>query len=224
MQRAILAVLVASALVPAAGCATESHRPLEPASVESRGTPFAGEKEVLGVAGFHNRSGYMTGVFSDGVDRLGNQARVLLRTHLSQSGRFSVLDRDDEEALAAEAAAGGSDRVSLGAAYVVVGEVTSFGRRETGDHILFGLAGRGKSQVAYARVSLNVVDVRTSEVVHAVQGAGEYELGDREFLGTGGSSGYDATLGGKVLDLAVREAVNRLVEGREKGEWGGARP
>jgi len=32
-------------------------------------------------------------------------------------------------------------------------------------------------------------------------------------------SSYDSTLNGKVLDLAIREAVNRLVEGLEQGKW-----
>ena len=35
--------------------------------------------------------------------------------------------------------------------------------------------------------------------------------------------GYDSTLNGKVLDLAIREAVNRLVEGVEQGKWTPAR-
>jgi curli biogenesis system outer membrane secretion channel CsgG len=63
------------------------------------------------------------------------------------------------------------------------------------------------------------VNVLTSEVVFSVSGAGEYELSDREILGFGGSSGYDSTLNGKVLDLAIREATDRLVEGFERGQW-----
>lgn len=38
-------------------------------------------------------------------------------------------------------------------------------------------------------------------------------------LGFGGTAGYDSTLNGKVLDLAIREAVNRLVDGVQQGEW-----
>ena len=68
-------------------------------------------------------------------------------------------------------------------------------------------------------MNLNVVNVLTSEVVYSVQGAGEYELSNREVLGFGGTAGYDSTLNGKVLDLAIREAVNRLVEGVEQGKW-----
>lgn len=75
------------------------------------------------------------------------------------------------------------------------------------------------TQVAYAKVALNVVNVHTSEVSYSVQGAGEYELSNREVVGFGGTAGYDATLNGKVLDLAIREAVNNLVSGMESGAW-----
>ena len=83
----------------------------------------------------------------------------------------------------------------------------------TGDQQLFGILGRGKEQVAYAKVDLNVVDVTSSEVVYSASGAGEYSLSNREVIGFGGSAGYDSTLNGKVLDLAIREAVDRLVDG-----------
>lgn len=79
--------------------------------------------------------------------------------------------------------------------------------------------GKGKSQVAYAKVNLNIVDVNSSEVVYSVQGAGEYSLSNREVIGFGGTASYDSTLNGKVLDLAIREAVNNLVNGIEQGDW-----
>ncbi|MFM9438429.1 curli biogenesis system outer membrane secretion channel CsgG, partial [Janthinobacterium sp. CG_23.3] len=108
---------------------------------------------------------------------------------------------------------------SHGADFVVTGDVTEFGRKEVGDHQLFGILGRGKTQVAYAKVTLNIVNINTSEVVYSSQGAGEYSLSNREIIGFGGTASYDATLNGKVLDLAVREAVTRLVEGMQAGAW-----
>ncbi len=79
--------------------------------------------------------------------------------------------------------------------------------------------GRGKSQIAYAKVALNIVNVNTSEIVYSTQGAGEYALSNREIIGFGGTSGYDATLNGKVLDLAIREAVDNLVQAVDNGAW-----
>ncbi|HEZ5639735.1 TPA: hypothetical protein WIZ78_000090 [Neisseria meningitidis] len=97
--------------------------------------------------------------------------------------------------------------------------ISVFGRRDVGDHQLFGIFGRGKSQIAYAKVALNIVNVNTSEIVYSAQGAGEYALSNREIIGFGGTSGYDATLNGKVLDLAIREAVNSLVQAVDNGAW-----
>jgi curli biogenesis system outer membrane secretion channel CsgG len=102
---------------------------------------------------------------------------------------------------------------------VVTGDISEFGRKDVGDQQLFGILGRGKSQVAYAKVTLNIVNSNTSEVVYSAQGAGEYSLSQREVVGFGGTSGYDATLNGKVLDLALREAVNNLVTALDTGKW-----
>ena len=159
------------------------------------------------------------GIFSDGVDRLGNQAKTTLVTHLQQTNRFNVLERTNMAQLATEAGYSGATQNIKGASYVITGDVTEFGRKVTGDHQLFGILGRGKSQIAYAKVALNVVDVGTSEVIFSTQGAGEYSLSNREVVGFGGTAGYDATLNGKVLDLAIREAVNNLVQGVESGAW-----
>ena len=56
--------------------------------------------------------------------------------------------------------------------------------------------------------------MNTSEIIHSVQGAGEYNLSNREVLGFGGTAGYDATLNGKVLNLAITEAVNNLARAK----------
>lgn len=214
--RPCLAVVV---LTLAAGCATESHQTLQPQQVASAGTPYHGPKSTLMVGKFDNRSSYLRGLFSDGVDRLGGQAKTILITHLQQTGRFNVVDRDNMEEIKREAEIRGEAQKLKGADFAVTGDVTEFGRKETGDIQLYGILGSGKKQVAYAKVDLNIVNVLTSEIVYSVQGAGEYALSNREALGFGGTSSYDSTLNGKVLDLAIREAVNRLVEGLEEGKW-----
>jgi curli biogenesis system outer membrane secretion channel CsgG len=215
--------LTCALAIAVAGCATESHRTVEVAKPASAGTVYTGPKSALTVGKFDNRSSYMRGLFSDGVDRLGGQAKTILIGHLQQTGRFNVLDRDNMDEIAREAKIKGQQQSLKGADFAVTGDVTEFGRKEVGDRELFGILGSGKRQIAYSKVTLNVVDVLTSEVVHSAQGAGEYQLSDREVLGFGGTSGYDSTLNGKVLDLAIREAINRLVEGLERGAWKPAR-
>lgn len=201
------------------GCATESNRAVETPQVQASARPYSGPRSTMVVGKFDNRSSFMRGLFSDGVDRLGGQAKTILITHLQQTGRFSVVDRENLEEIKREAALMGTTQQLKGADYALTGDITEFGRKEVGDQQLFGIVGSGKQQIAYAKVSLYVVDVLTSEVVFSVQGAGEYKLSNREVLGFGGTSSYDATLNGKVLDLAVRQALDALVDGLESGKW-----
>lgn len=218
--RSARAVFVAGIMAAVmAGCATTSSQVIETPRVASYGTHYSGTKSNLVVGQFVNRSSFQNGLFSNGVDRLGNQAKTSLMSHLQQTNRFTVMDRDNMQLLSGEAELTGVQQSLKGARYVVTGDVTEFGRKSIGDRQLFGILGRGKSQIAYSKVTLNVVDVTTSEVVYSVQGAGEYSLSEREVIGFGSTASYDATLNGKVLDLAIREVVNKLVAGLESGQW-----
>ena len=53
---------------------------------------------------FDNRTDFLRGVFSDGVDRLGGQAKTILTSHLQRTGRFQVMDRQNLSEIAQEAA------------------------------------------------------------------------------------------------------------------------
>src|SRR5690606_22231850 len=210
-------IVLASAII--AGCAVEQSQSLVVPTVASAGTAYQGQRSPISVGKFDNRSNFLRGIFSDGVDRLGGQAKTILVSHLQRTGRFQVMDRENLTEISQEAGFNKQAVSIKGARYVITGDVTAFGRKVTGDRQLFGILGRGKEQVAYAKVDINVVDASTSEVVYSSSGAGEYSLSNREVIGFGGTAGYDSTLNGKVLDLAIREAVNRLVEGVEQGAW-----
>ncbi|WP_280154092.1 CsgG/HfaB family protein [Piscinibacter sp. XHJ-5] len=220
MRQPRSAAFAAVCVLALAGCATETSRSVQVEKVQSAAAPYTGARLPISVGKFDNRSSFMRGVFSDGVDRLGSQAKTTLVSHLQQTQRFSVLDRDNMDETKQEARLQGAAQTLRGASYVVTGDISEFGRKEVGDHQFFGILGRGKSQVAYAKITLNIVNSLTSEVVFSARGAGEYELSNREVLGFGGTAGYDATLNGKVLDLAMREAVNTLVAARDAGQWG----
>lgn len=211
--------LISTTLLLSSGCATETSQALQVAQVNTAQSAYSGPKSPIAVGKFDNRSSFMQGIFSDGNDRLGSQAQTILMTHLQQSKRFNVLDRSNMSEIKEEAAIANKSQAIKGADYVVTGDVTEFGRKVVGDHQLFGLLGRGKTQVAYAKVSLNIVDIQTSEVVFSTQGAGEYQLSNREIIGFGGTASYDSTLSGKVLDLAIREAVNRLTDAIDNRSW-----
>lgn len=220
MKRRLHLPLISLALLLLAGCAhQEESRTMAIQKVESAGQSYSGPRTPVSVGKFDNRSSFMRGVFSDNVDRLGGQAQTILVTHLQQSRRFSILDRTNMAEIKEEAALQKKAQTIRGAEFVITGDVTEFGRKDVGDKQLFGILGRGKTQIAYAKVSLNIVNTLTSEVVFSSQGAGEFSLSEREVIGFGGTAGYDSTLNGKVLDLAVREAVNNLVRGIDSGAW-----
>lgn len=220
MNRVSAALVTLTAILALAGCATsESSRVIEAQTVRTYNTSYSGPRYALVIGNFQNRSSYQRGLFSDGTDRLGSQAKTILKTHLQQTNRFDVVDRDNMAQIAEEAKISGKAQTLEGAQVAVGGDVTEFGRKTTGDQQLFGILGSGKKQIAYAKVALNLVDVRTARVVYSSQGAGEYALSNREVIGFGGTAGYDATLNGKVLNLAITEAVNNLVDGLERGAW-----
>ncbi len=221
MKKNQLIPLLASAalLTIIVGCATETSQVLPEQKVTSSSRPYAGVRTLVAVGKFDNRSSYMRGIFSDNVDRLGGQAKTILIAHMQQTNRFNVLDRDNMNEAKQESEIKKQAQTTKGADYLVTGAVSEFGRKEVGDQQLFGILGRAKSQIAYAKVTLNVINIATSEVVFSSQGASEYSLSNREVVGFGGTASYDTTLNGKVLDLAVREAVNNLVVGIDSGSW-----
>ena len=220
MKNSIKVLLAAAATLSLFGCAhQEESKVLNVPKVESAERAYSGPRAPVSVGKFDNRSSYLRGIFTDNIDRLGGQAQTILITHLQQSRRFNVLDRSNMAEIREEAALQKKTQNLKGAEYVVTGDVTEFGRKDVGDKQLFGLLGRGKTQIAYAKVNLNIVNTLTSEVVFSSQGAGEYSLSEREIIGFGGTAGYDSTLNGKVLDLAIREAVNNLVAGIDSGAW-----
>jgi curli biogenesis system outer membrane secretion channel CsgG len=220
MKKYSYKLCVVAGFIALAGCAhQEESKTLAIQKVNSAEQVYNGPRSKISIGKFDNKSSFMRGVFSDGVDRLGGQAQTILITHLQQSRRFSVLDRSNMSEIKAEATLQNKAQALKGADYVVTGDVTEFGRKNVGDKQLFGIVGRGTTQIAYAKVNLNIVNTLTSEVVFSSQGAGEFSLSEREVIGFGGTAGYDSTLNGKVLDLAIREAVNNLVVGIDSGAW-----
>lgn len=75
MLKKIIAAIGFASLFLLSGCAKESSRSLEVAKVTTWNTPYHGARSPISVGKFDNRSSYMNGVFSDGVDRLGNQSK-----------------------------------------------------------------------------------------------------------------------------------------------------
>jgi len=213
-----ITIVFLASLVFLTGCSTtQSHRKVAVEPVATFNKPYNGPKTTMVVGVFPNRSNYMQGLFSSNNDKLGNQAKTILKTHLQQTNRFKVVDRENLKQIQEEAKLMGVEQTLKGARYTITGAVTEFGRKVTGDKQLFGILGKGKNQIAYAKVSVNIVDVLTSEIIYSTQGAGEYQLSERQVIGFGSAAGYDSTLNGKVLDFAIKETVNNIARDLENG-------
>jgi hypothetical protein len=76
LSKILLSGLTAAALLTVAGCATESNRAMPVEQVASANVAYSGVRVPIAVGKFDNRSSYMRGIFSDGVDRLGGQAKT----------------------------------------------------------------------------------------------------------------------------------------------------
>jgi curli biogenesis system outer membrane secretion channel CsgG len=154
----ITSALLLAASIAFAGCrVTESSRTIQSPTVTTANAAVHNQhqKVLISIAKFDNRSSDMRGVFSTtNDDRLGSQARTILETHLQQTGYFSVLNRDNLSELKQEIGYSQVAQSIKVARYVVTGDVTEFGRKAVGDQQLFGILGRGKQQVAYAKFQL----------------------------------------------------------------------
>ena len=199
------------------GCISTSQKVIETDKVASYQTPYNGVKTTLIIGSFDNRSNFMEGVLASDKNHIVNGAKTKLKVHLQQTNRFKIVDREHLDTIKKEAEIGNKVQNIKGARYSVIGSINEFGRKETGDSQLFGILGSGKTQIAYAKISLYIIDVLSSEIIYSSQGAGEHRLSEREVLGFGATSTHDNTLSDKALNLAIMEAVQTIVKDIDNG-------
>lgn len=214
----LLCLLFACMVFTSCSAPVESQNAIQVQNVNSYRTKYSGARYPIVIGKFENKSQFHKGIFYEGEkDQLSHQAKQILKTHLVSTNRFIVMDRWNLKELNTEAQFSGVKQNITGGKLVVSGAVTEFGRRETGGEALAGILGGSRTQTAYAKVSVSIIDVNTSQIVFTAQGAGTTNLTNKQVLGFGSKAGYDATLTDKVLNLAMIEVVNRLVEGLESG-------
>ncbi len=150
-------------------------------------------------------------------DNLGKQVYNMFAKALGSSGQFTVLERDDLEAIDREAARNGSATQQVGADILVIGSLTEFGRKTIGKS---GFMSATKKQVAYAKMDVRIVDTSTGIVLFTASGAGEASNESGSVLGWNSSrAGYDGTLDDKAISQAVSEVINKMVTGLADRPW-----
>lgn len=174
-------------------------------------------KRKVAIARFSNETKYGQGFFYDqNDDRLGKQAMDIFSAKLTETDKFILLERIDLSHLTKEKEMAKLDAFHIPADYLILGSITEFGRKTTSD---VGIFSRSKKQTAYAKVSVRLVDVQTSQIVYSEEGSGEAFSEAETVLGAGTTADYDATLNDKVISAAIAKLVNNIMENLLEKPW-----
>ena len=174
-------------------------------------------KRKVAIARFTNETKYGQSFFLDkDQDWIGKQAMDILSARLGATEKFILLERADIEKINNELKLGNLSALKIPADYLIVGSVSEFGRKTTGD---VGIFSRTKRQTAYAKVNIRLIDVYTSQIIYSEEGEGEAFSEAGEVLGVGGRAGYDSTLNDKAISAAISKLVSNIVGNLLQKPW-----
>lgn len=191
---------------------------IQQSSKQSAST-YQGLKRKVAIARFSNETEYAKGAFYDKAnDPLGKQAVDILSTKLTASNKFILLERADADLIEKELNYSGQSEAAhkIGADYLIIGSITEFGRKNTGET---GVFTQTKRQIVQAGVSIRLVDVSTGEVIYSEEGKGEAETEASTVLGFGGHAGYDATLSDKAISAAISQLIENVINNCMDKPW-----
>lgn len=149
-------------------------------------------------------------------DVLGKQVADMLSKALTESGNFLVFERPDLGRVEDEAKISGQQSELVGVDALLIGSLTEFGRRTTGES---GFLSSSKKQSAIAKIDLRLVDTRTAQIVSSFSGSGEASTESVNVAGFGSKAAYDAAINDKAISIAVAESVNSLTQLLSSRPW-----
>lgn len=202
--------LCAAALVLFASCVTTSGSSKVSGTLNENvnAEEYQGLKRVVAIARFSNETEYAKGAFYDKEnDPLGKQGVDILSAKLAARGKFVLLERADADKIQTEIEKYGAAGQKVPVDYLIIGSITEFGRKTTGD---VGLLTRSKKQTVEAGVNIRMVDVHTGQIIYSEEGKGEAYTESSTVLGLGGTQGYDATLSDKAISAAIESLVDNI--------------
>jgi curli biogenesis system outer membrane secretion channel CsgG len=229
-RSAAQAAATISALAALAGCAT-SAPPI--ASVEAPQTSLRQKeaqqaavqapaarpalKRKIAIGRVSNETTYGRSLLRDNAgDPVGKQVSDMLAKALTESGSYVVLERSDLSKLKDEAQLTGARQELVGVDALIMGSLSEFGRKAVGQS---GFVSNSKKQVAFAKIDLRLVDVKTGQSFFAASGAGESSTESSTTFGFGSQAGYDGTLNDASIRQAISEVVNRLSTELQRRPW-----
>lgn len=182
-----------------------------------KASPYQGLKRRVAIGRFTNETKYGQSFFLDkNNDPVGKQSVDILSATLMATDKFILLERTDLDKISKELALGDASPLKIMADYLIVGSVTEFGRRETGK---VGIFSRTKEQLAFAKVHVRLLDVRTGQVVYAEEGEGEASSEAGSVFGVGSRAGYDSTINDKALEAAIVKLSSNIIENLMDKPW-----
>ena len=177
------------------------------------GTPAPSQEKVrIAVMNFENNSQWHWW-----GNRLGEAAADELVTQLFQTGKFSVVERDQINAILGEQDFGQSGRVNptqaaeigkiLGVQVILTGSITKFAIDEKGGG--FGRVGVRYSE-AETNLDVRLINVNTAEILFADDSEGTRRLGGFRVGGISAYQDFDEGLAAESLRPAVEEMAGKI--------------
>lgn len=174
-------------------------------------------KRKVGIARFSNETQSGTSfLVDDSGDRLGKQAADILSARLTETGKFLMFERLDADNVSAQQMLAGLKEEGVSIDFLIVGSVSEFGRSTESES---GIFQRKKTQKAYSKVNVRLIDVATGRIVFATEGAGEATSEAKKTFGAGSSAGYDQSLTDKSMSEAISQLISNLVENMTSKPW-----
>ena len=174
-------------------------------------------KRKVAIARFSNETQSGTSfLVDDSGDRLGKQASDILSSKLAATGKFMMFERSDKDEIDSEQILAGIKKAGVAVDYLIIGSVSEFGRSVDSQSQIFK---RTKTQRAYAKVNVRLVDVETGRIIFSEEGAGESVNATESKVLTKTNAGFDQSLTDKAISAAISSLVSSLVENMTNKPW-----
>ncbi len=176
-----------------------------------------GLKRKVAIARFTNETKYGQSFFiDDNNDRIGKQAVDILSSKLVETEKFILLERADLDKITKELNMENYEPLKNMADYLIVGSITEFGRKDQGK---VGIFSRTKRQIAFAKVHVRLIEVRTGQILYSEDGEGEAFSEAGSVFGVGERAGYDSAINDKALDAAITNLASNIIENLLDRPW-----
>lgn len=182
------------------------------AAAPTAAAPQQDDKVRMAVLNFENNSQWHYW-----GDHLGEAAADELVTQLFKTGKFSVIEREQLEAILSEQDLGQSGRVNastaaqigaiLGVQVILTGSITKFSIEE----ISAGFRGIGGSySEAETALDVRLINTNTAEIIFAEESEGKKRLGGGYAMGASAARDFDAGLAQETLRPAVEDIASKI--------------